>query len=251
MKKLITVLLMICLGITAFAQKIALIGAMDSEIEFLKNSMKNVTETKIGAITYYEGILEEKDVVLLKTGVGKVNAAIGADTVIREFKVESIIFTGVAGAVDNKLNIADIVVSKDLVQHDVDLTAFGRPMGLIPGSESIEFKADKNLIDIAYESAVKVLGKDKVKIGRIATGDQFIADKDKVEMIGKVFGASAVEMEGGAVAQVAHLYNIPFVVLRAVSDKADGSAKMTYEDFVIIAADNSANIVKEMLKKIK
>lgn len=217
MKKLITVLLMICLGITAFAQKIALIGAMDSEIEFLKNSMKNVTETKIGAITYYEGILEEKDVVLLKTGVGKVNAAIGADTVIREFKAESIIFTGVAGAVDNKLNIADIVVSKDLVQYDVDLTAFGRPMGLIPGSESIEFKADK----------------------------------DKVEMIGKVFGASAVEMEGGAVAQVAHLYNIPFVVLRAVSDKADGSAKMTYEDFVIIAADNSANIVKEMLKKIK
>ena len=172
-------------------------------------------------------------------------------TVIREFEVESIIFTGVAGAIDNKLNIADIVISKDLVQHDVDLTAFGRPMGLIPGNNSIEFKADKNLIDIAYESAVKVLGKDKVKIGRIATGDQFIADKDRVKMIGEIFEASAVEMEGGAVAQVAQLYNVPFVVLRAVSDKADGSAKMTYEDFVVVAADNSANIVKEMLKRIK
>lgn len=124
-------------------------------------------------------------------------------------------------------------------------------MGLIPGNNSIEFKADKNLIDIAYESAVKVLGKDKVKIGRIATGDQFIADKDRVKMIGEIFEASAVEMEGGAVAQVAQLYNVPFVVLRAVSDKADGSAKMTYEDFVVVAADNSANIVKEMLKRIK
>ncbi|MCI6032348.1 5'-methylthioadenosine/adenosylhomocysteine nucleosidase [Fusobacterium varium] len=251
MKKLIIMLLIICLATTVFAQKIALIGAMDSEIELLKNSMKNVTEVKIGAITYYEGILEGKNIVLLKTGVGKVNAAIGADTVIREFEVESIIFTGVAGAIDNKLNIADIVISKDLVQHDVDLTAFGRPMGLIPGNNSIEFKADKNLIDIAYESAVKVLGKDKVKIGRIATGDQFIADKDRVKMIGEIFEASAVEMEGGAVAQVAQLYNVPFVVLRAVSDKADGSAKMTYEDFVVVAADNSANIVKEMLKRIK
>lgn len=122
---------------------------------------------------------------------------------------------------------------------------------MIPGNNSIEFKADKNLIDIAYESAVKVLGKDKVKIGRIATGDQFIADKDRVKMIGEIFEASAVEMEGGAVAQVAQLYNVPFVVLRAVSDKADGSAKMTYEDFVVVAADNSANIVKEMLKRIK
>lgn len=244
MKKLIIMLLIICLATTVFAQKIALIGAMDSEIELLKNSMKNVTEVKIGAITYYEGTLEGKNIVLLKTGVGKVNAAIGADTVIREFEVESIIFTGVAGAIDNKLNIADIVISKDLVQHDVDLTAFGRPMGLIPGNNSIEFKADKNLIDIAYESAVKVLGKDKVKIGRIATGDQFIADKDRVKMIGEIFEASAV-------AQVAQLYNVPFVVLRAVSDKADGSAKMTYEDFVVVAADNSANIVKEMLKRIK
>lgn len=243
--------MILCLGTSIFAQKIALIGAMDSEIEILKDSMTNMIITKVGPITYYEGKLEGKDVVLLKTGVGKVNAAIGADTVIREFKAESIIFTGVAGAVDNKLNIADIVVSKDLVQHDVDLTAFGRPMGLIPGNESIEFKADEKLIQIAYESALKVLGKDKVKIGRIATGDQFIADKKKVEMIGKTFNASVVEMEGGAVAQVAQLYSIPFVVLRAVSDKADGSAKMTYEDFVVIAADNSANIVKEMLKKIK
>lgn len=112
MKKLIIMLLIICLATTVFAQKIALIGAMDSEIELLKNSMKNVTEVKIGAITYYEGTLEGKNIVLLKTGVGKVNAAIGADTVIREFEVESIIFTGVAGAIDNKLNIADIVISK-------------------------------------------------------------------------------------------------------------------------------------------
>lgn len=251
MKKWIVILMVLCLGISTFAQRIALIGAMDSEIEILKGSMANIVTTKIGSITYYEGKLEGKDVVLLKTGVGKVNAAVGANTAIREFKAESIIFIGVAGAIDNNLNIADIVISKDLVQLDVDLTAFGRPMGLLPGNESVEFKADEKLIKIAYESALKVLGEDKVKIGRIATGDQFIADKKKVEMIGKTFNASAVEMEGGAVAQVAQIYNVPFVVLRAVSDKADGSAKMTYEDFVVIAADNSANIVKEMLKKIK
>ena len=231
--------------------KIGIIGAMNEEVVELKAVMSDIKSENIGNLEFFKGNLLGKDVVLVEGGIGKVNAAIGADTVIREFKAESIIFTGVAGAVDNKLNIADIVISKDLVQHDVDLTAFGRPMGLIPGNNSIEFKADKNLIDIAYESAVKVLGKDKVKIGRIATGDQFIADKDRVKMIGEIFEASAVEMEGGAVAQVAQLYNVPFVVLRAVSDKADGSAKMTYEDFVVVAADNSANIVKEMLKRIK
>ena len=106
----------------------------------------------------------------------------------------------------------------------------GRPAGLIPGQETVEFKADEKLKKVAYDSAVKVLGKDKVKIGRIATGDQFIASKDKVNWIGKTFNASAVEMEGAVVAQVAKTYGVPFVVLRAMSDKADGSATMVYRN---------------------
>ena len=249
MKKIVVFLLSLLMGTLAFGERIALIGAMDSEIELLKKDIKNIKSEKIGEIEYFQGKLEGKDIVLLKTGVGKVNA-IGANTVIREYKVDKIIFTGVAGAIDNSLNIADIVVSEDLVQHDVDLTAFGRPAGLIPGQETVEFKADEKLKKVAYDSAVKVLGKDKVKIGRIATGDQFIASKDKVNWIGKTFNASAVEMEGAVVAQVAKTYNVPFVVLRAMSDKADGSATMVYEEFEILAADNSAKIVKEMLKSM-
>lgn len=251
MKKLLIGALLVLETIMAYGEKIAVIGAMDSEINLLKSEMKDVKEKKIGTITFYEGELEGKEIVLLKTGVGKVNAAVGANTVIREFDADKIIFTGVAGAINKKLNVADVVISKDLVQHDVDLTAFDRPMGLIPGEKKVEFDADSNLIKIAESSAIKVLGKDKVMIGRIATGDQFIANKEKVKFLGEQFQADAVEMEGAAVAQVAQIYGVPFVVLRALSDKADGEAEITYDEFVQIAANNSAKIVKEMLKNMK
>ncbi len=251
MKKLLIGAILALGGMTAYGETVAVIGAMDSEIALLKSQMKDVEEKKIGTITFYEGELEGKDIVLLKTGVGKVNAAVGADTVIREFDADKIIFTGVAGAINRKLDVADVVISKDLVQHDVDLTAFGRPMGLIPGEKTIEFSADPELIKVAERAAIKVLGKDKVMIGRIATGDQFIADKEKVKFLGEQFQADAVEMEGAAVAQVAQIYGVPFVVLRALSDKADGGAEMVYDEFVQIAANNSAEIVREMLKSMK
>lgn len=251
MKKFLIGAILTLGAVTAYGEKIAVIGAMDSEITLLKSQMKDIEEKKIGTITFYEGELEGKDIVLLKTGVGKVNSAVGANTVIREFGADKIIFTGVAGAINRDLDVADVVISKDLVQHDVDLTAFGRPMGLIPGEEKIEFVADPELIKLAEESAIKVLGKDKVMIGRIATGDQFIADKEKVRFLGEQFKADAVEMEGASVAQVAQIYGVPFVVLRALSDKADGGAEMVYDEFVQIAANNSAEIVKEMLKNMK
>lgn len=236
---------------TAYGETVAVIGAMDEEISLLKSEMKDVKEKKVGTITFYQGKLEGKDIVLLKTGVGKVNAAVGANTVIREFGADKIIFTGVAGAINRNLNVADVVISKDLVQHDVDLTAFDRPMGLIPGEKKVEFDADPELIKLAEKSAIKVLGKDKVTIGRIATGDQFIANKSKVQFLGEEFKADAVEMEGASVAQVAQIYGVPFVVLRALSDKADGGAEMVYDEFVQVAANNSAEIVKEMLKNMK
>lgn len=242
----------LALGTTvAYGETIAVIGAMDQEISLLKSEMKDIKEKKVGTITFYEGTLEGKDIVLLKTGVGKVNSAVGANTVIREFGADKIIFTGVAGAINRNLDVADVVISKDLVQHDVDLTAFDRPMGLIPGEKKVEFDADPELIKLAEKAAIKVLGKDKVMIGRIATGDQFIADKNKVQFLGEQFQADAVEMEGASVAQVAQIYGVPFVVLRALSDKADGGAEMVYDEFVQIAANNSAKIVKEMLKNIK
>lgn len=250
MKKVVLGAILILGTVTAYGKTIAVIGAMDEEISLLKAEMKGVKEKKIGGIKYYKGKLEGKNIVLLKTGVGKVNAAVGADTVIREFDADEIIFTGVAGAVNENLNVADVVISKDLVQHDVDLTAFGYPLGLMSGEKEIGFKADPKLINIAEKSAIKVLGKDKVSIGRIVTGDQFIANKDKVKFLRDEFQADAVEMEGAAVAQVATLYDVPFVVLRALSDKADGSADVTYQEFVQEAANNSAKIVTEMLKSM-
>lgn len=251
MKKFLIGAILAMGSVLAYGETIAIIGAMDKEISLLKPEIKDMKEKTIGKITFYQGKLENKDVVLLKTGVGKVNAAVGANTVIREFGAEKIIFTGVAGAINRKLNVADVVISKDLVQHDVDLSAFDRPLGLISGEESAEFKANPELIDLATKSAIKVLGKDKVHLGRIATGDQFIADKKKVEFLGEYFKADAVEMEGASVAQVAQIYGVPFVVLRALSDKADGGAEMVYDEFVQVAANNSAKIVKEMLKNIK
>ncbi|MFK4785575.1 5'-methylthioadenosine/adenosylhomocysteine nucleosidase [Fusobacterium sp. MFO224] len=233
-----------------FLEKIGIIGALDAEIDILLNSMENKREIKIGKTVFYEGRLSEKDVVVFKCGVGKVNAAIGANTAILKFDVSKIIFTGIAGAIDNKLNILDLVISTDLVQHDFDLTGFGYPLGLIDGEKSIKFKADETLVTIANNSATKILGEDKVYLGTIATGDQFVANKRQVNFIGETFGAKATEMEGAAVAQVALNYDIPFVVLRAMSDKADGSAHMDYNEFKPVAADHSAKIVVDMLKHI-
>jgi len=230
--------------------KIAVMGAMDEEIDLLKKGMKDVKETKIGRIVYYEGNLDGKEIVLFKSGVGKVNATIGADVAIREFKVDKIIFTGIAGAIDKNLNIADIVIAKGLVQHDFDCTAFGSPLGLVEGEKEVIFKSSKELIEIARKAAINVVGEDRVKLGIIATGDQFITDRKKVQKIGAIFNAKAVEMEGAAVAQVSQIYGIPFVVLRSISDKADDSSHMDYPKFKIIAANNSARIVKLMLKNI-
>lgn len=233
-----------------FLERIAIIGALDAEIEILLKAMEETEKSTIGRTIFFQGKLSGKNVVVFKCGVGKVNAAIGANTAILKFNVSKIIFTGIAGAIDKNLNILDLVISTDLVQHDFDLTGFGCPLGLIDGEKSIKFKADESLVKIAHDSAIKILGKNKVTLGTIATGDQFVANKKQVEFIGDTFGAKATEMEGAAVAQVALNYNLPFVVLRAMSDKADGSAHMDYNEFKPLAAEHSAKIVMSMLKNL-
>jgi len=247
MKKVILVLLVV-LSTFSFGKTIGIMGAMESEIATLKGKIQGKKERTIAGITYYTGKLEGKDIVLLKSGIGKVNSAVAADILIREFDVKEIIFTGVAGAINDKLDIMDVVISTDLAQHDYDTTVFGSKLGAVPGSKDGKFFADKKLVEKAYNSAVKVLGKDKVYKGTIVTGDQFIADKKKVKSLETNFGAWAVEMEGAAVAHVATLHNIPFVVIRSMSDKADGSAHMAYEEFEVKAAEKSVLIVKEILK---
>ncbi|MGL5796989.1 MAG: 5'-methylthioadenosine/adenosylhomocysteine nucleosidase [Cetobacterium sp.] len=249
MKKLLLLLTLLS-STLSLAERIAIIGAMDSEIKILLSVMKDVKKEEKASVIFYEGKLENKDVVVFKSGIGKVNAAMSTTIAMEEFDVNKIIFTGVAGAINSNLNITDVVISDYLVQHDYDTTVFGSKKGAVPGSVDSKFSADKELIKIAKTSAEKVLGKKKVHVGTIATGDQFIADKKTVQALEADFGAMAVEMEGAAVAHVANLYKAPVVVIRSMSDKADGSAHMNYNDFVNIAADNSAKIVIDMLKQM-
>jgi len=253
MRKLLLITILSCFALWSCKnepKRIAIIGAMDIEIASLKEVLENPKETIIAGIPFYTGKLKGKDVVIFRSGEGKVNSAMATTIAIGEFNVEQIIFTGVAGSVKNEINIADIVISTDLVHHDYDTTVFGNAPGLNTSTISGSIKASEALINIAQSVAIDVMGSDKVHLGTIATGDQFIADKNKVAWIDDTFNAYAVEMEGAAVAQVAKLYGVPFVVLRAMSDKADGTAHMDYEDFKIIAAENSVNIVLGMLERL-
>lgn len=250
MKKLIAIFFLFFPFSLLFAEPVGIIGAMDKEITGLKKDITIKEAKNIGGIEFYIGSLQGKEVVLLKSGIGKVNAAMATDILIREFKVDKIIFTGIAGAINNGLNVNDVVISTDLVEHDFDTTAFGDKLGDVPGSDNGKFHADKNLITLAESSAQEVIGKNHVFKGTIATGDQFIADKHKVKVLEDLFQAWAVEMEGASVAHVATLHKVPFVVIRAISDKADGSAHVTYDEFAIKAAENSIKIVNDMLKKM-
>ena len=233
------------------ASTIGIVGAMDVEVEALLPKIQNQQVETIGSHIFYTGELEGKSVVVTTSGVGKVNAAMTTTLLIKSFGVEQLIFTGIAGASDPKLDPLDVVISTRLVQHDVDLTMFGKPKGELSGYEDRYFYADKNLQKYAFDAAVEVLGKEIVYQGIIASGDQFIANKQIVTGIYKEFNAMAVEMEGAALGQVADAFKIPYVVIRTISDKADGSAEVVYSDLKKATADNSANITLNMLKRMQ
>ena len=221
---------------------IALVGALDREIENLKNLLQNKKEVEIAGIKYYLGTLENKDVVLFKSGVGKVNCAIATTIAIEEFGVKSIIFTGVAGGAREEYNIGDIVISKSLVEHDFDTG---------DTNDNIFYNADEELVSLALSSANEVIEGYSIYVDSIATGDQFIQDSNKVLSINNRFNIGAVEMEGASLARVAYLFNIPFVVIRSLSDKANGEASVNFAEFLPLASDNSSKIVVEMLKNIQ
>jgi len=229
---------------------IAVIGAMDVEIEKLLPEIKNRKSVVLRGHTYHTGTMRGQDVVVTRSGVGKVNAAVTTTELINEFDVDALIFTGIAGATAPELEPNDVVISTSLVQHDVDLTAFGMKPGHMDGFKDRFFHADKALIDIANSAAIEVVGKERVSLGIIATGDQFMADKNDVKEVYTEYQAKAVEMEGAAVAQVAYLYQKPLVVIRTISDKADGSAHMDYEQMKSVTAHNSSGITLKMLEKI-
>lgn len=227
--------------------KIGIIGAMDEEVASLKDALEEKTVTEIAGMEFCEGKLNSADVVVVQCGVGKVNAGICANTLIHEFGCTKIINTGVAGSLDNQLDIGDIVVSVDAVQHDFTVEAIGFKKGEIPYTGLYAFPADDTMRAEAVKAAQEVAPDIHVYEGRICSGDQFISTDEQKEKIISDFGGMCCEMEGAAIAQVCYLNETPFVVIRAISDKSDGSQSVEYETFKVAAAANCAKIVQYMV----
>lgn len=229
---------------------IGIIGAMEVEVAILKEKMEDVRIIKKASMDFYEGILAGKKVVVVRSGIGKVNAGICAQILADVFSVDAIINTGIAGSLNKNINIGDIVLSTDVVQHDMDATGFGYCKGQIPQMPVFFFNADDNLRRLAAEVCKEVNPDIQVFEGRIASGDQFVCDQDVKNRIVSEFSAYATEMEGAAIGQAAYLNEIPFLVVRAISDKADGSAQMDYSEFEKAAVDHSVRLTLNMLARI-
>lgn len=224
-------------------KRIAIIGALDQEIEEFLNHMSQVEKKEEKGFTFYEGRLNEKEIVVVKSGVGKVFGAMTAQKLIDKYDPVCIIFTGIAGALNPTFEIGDVVISADSMQHDMDVTPLGFSIGTIPYTNLRIFAADNDLKDLAISAKTSY----KIHAGRILTGDQFIADKDKFEKLKELEG-DAIEMEGAAVAQVCVINNVPFVIIRTISDKADHSATVNFNEFLPKASKNSFEIVDHILK---
>lgn len=229
---------------------IGIIGAMEVEVAILKEKMEDVRIIKKASMDFYEGILAGKKAVVVRSGIGKVNAGICAQILADVFSVDAIINTGIAGSLNKNINIGDIVLSTDVVQHDMDATGFGYRKGQIPQMPVFFFNADDNLRRFAAEVCKEVNPDIQVFEGRIASGDQFVCDQDVKNRIVSEFSAYATEMEGAAIGQAAYLNEIPFLVVRAISDKADGSAQMDYSEFEKAAVDHSVRLTLNMLARI-
>jgi adenosylhomocysteine nucleosidase len=230
-------------------RKIGIIGAMIEEVELIQQKMTVIQTVRLAGILFIEGTFCSKSIVVCKSGVGKVNAAMCTQALIDFFKVDAVVFTGVAGALDPSLNIGDIVISTDCMQHDMDVTALGFLRGIIPYQETSIFTADAALSKVAFEASVKLFP-EKVKLGRILSGDQFIADRDKVQVLYNELNGACTEMEGAATAQVCATNEIAFVIIRSMSDKANGSAPDNFTEFLKQAALHSYQIVEEMLTQL-
>lgn len=231
--------------------KIGIIGAMEIEVESLKKEMEISRTIKKANMEFNEGKIGSTDVVVVKSGICKVNAALCVQILIDDFNVTHVINTGAAGSLDAKIDIGDFVVSTDAVYHDVNATIFGYKRGEIPQTGCLEFKADewmRNEIKLAAKDS-EITG--KLWDGRVCSGDQFISDGKIKDEIKKEFDGLCCEMEGTGIAQACYLNNIPFVILRAISDKADGSDIMDYPEFEKKAARDCAALTESFIKRLK
>lgn len=229
---------------------VGIIGPMEVEIDILHSHMEVEETTNKGQLTFYEGELEGQPIVLVKSGIGKVNAASAAQMLISDFGVDVLINSGVAGGIHPELGLGDIVISTKTVHHDMDETAKDFKPGQIPYMDTRYFEADQKLVQLAEKGTEGLPDYVDVFKGPIATGDQFIASKEKANWIHETFDAYVVEMEGAAVGQVAYLNEIPYVVIRSASDDAEEEAAGIQENFVEEAAKNSSHVMEEILKNM-
>jgi len=222
---------------------IGVIGAMHIEVETIKSLMENKTAEKIGGVEFVKGTLHGREIVIAVCGIGKVAAAMCTQIMILKYSPECIINTGVGGSLSTRLAIGDIAVAESLVQHDMDTSPLGDPVGLISGLNLVNIPADKRVAEVLLKG-IETLDNVKGMTGVIASGDQFIASDEKKKCITDNFGAIVCEMEGASIAQVCFSNGVPFGVVRAVSDCADGSSHMDYGEFLPVAAANAAKLIE-------
>jgi len=228
-------------------KKLGIIGAMDVEVATLKDKMENKRIHTVAGSDYCEGKLEGMDAVVVQCGVGKVNAALCAQILCSCFGVPHIVNTGIAGSLNAQLDIGDFVISQDAVYHDMDATNFGYPMCQVPGLSVLSFPADEMLVSEAFRAA-DIAHPGHVRVGRVATGDQFISDTEKRIALGNEFNALACEMEGGAVGHTCYRNKIPFAILRCISDDLTNSTSMDYETFKAFAAAKTTTVLSQFIK---
>ena len=226
---------------------IGIIGAMEEEVRELIADMTDCQMQEKASMKFYKGVLYGKDAVVVQSGIGKVNAGICTQILADIYQVDQVINTGVAGSLDAEINIGDIVVSTDAVQHDMDVSALGDPVGQVPRMDVFAFPADENLVEKAVAANEKANPDIRTFTGRVASGDQFISGKEVKERIVENFGAKCAEMEGAAIAQGAYLNQIPCVIIRAISDKADGSAQVDYPTFEKQAIVHVVKLMRELI----
>lgn len=230
--------------------KLGIIGAMDLEVETLLENMADKVQSEHAGSVFYEGTLEGLPVVVVRCGVGKVNAALVAQILCDLYGVTHLVNTGIAGSLCEDLDIGDLVVSQDAMYHDFDCVNFGYPYGKVPGMDVISFPADETMLAYAYAAADSV-HPGHIKLGRVASGDQFVASKEKKAAIIAATQGLCTEMEGAAIAQTAYRNHLPFVILRAISDKANDDAQMDYPTFERQAAHRCAQVTQNLARRLK
>ena len=229
---------------------LGIIGAMDEEVAQIKEKMTDVTVISVAGMDFYQGKLGGKDAVVVRSGIGKVNAGMCSQILADRFHISAIVNTGIAGSLRAEINIGDIVVSTDAVQHDMDTSIFGDPIGQVPRMDTFAFPADAQLVEKAVRANQEANPDIHTFTGRIASGDQFISSQEVKERIVTLFGAKCAEMEGAAIAHGAYLNQIPCVIVRAISDKADNSASMDYPAFEKKAIEHSIRLLEKLLPEL-